>query len=159
MALYTLHLPHGRRDAAALEQAVVLRDGFSWAAFIFGPLWLVWHRLWLGLGLYVAAAVIIGGAEVLLGLGPRSSIALDLLVALALGFEGRSLRRAKLEAQGCSLEGVAAARRQDEAERKLLGPLVTPVSTPAPAGAASRPASLRQQGEPDIIGLFPTPGA
>ena len=49
MAAYTLHLDAQARpgERAALERAVVLRDGFSWGALIFQPLWVLWHRLWL----------------------------------------------------------------------------------------------------------------
>ena len=34
------------------ERFKFVRDGFSWGAFLFGPLWMVRHRLWLVLVLY-----------------------------------------------------------------------------------------------------------
>ena len=34
-------------EAPVAEKIVFLRDGFSHAAFVFGPLWLLWRRAWL----------------------------------------------------------------------------------------------------------------
>src|SRR6478672_11524495 len=49
MNVYTVHLKGSKDDLAALERAVFVREGFSWAALIVGPLWLLWNRLWLAL--------------------------------------------------------------------------------------------------------------
>ena len=40
MNTYTAHLAPGRAP-------VLLRDGFSWGAFFFGPFWLLAHRAWI----------------------------------------------------------------------------------------------------------------
>src|SRR5215831_21273317 len=47
----------------AIEHAdrfVFLRDGFSLGAFLFGPLWLFWRRLWVVLIAYLARVAAIG---------------------------------------------------------------------------------------------------
>ena len=38
------------------DRFVFLRERFSWAAFLFGPLWMIWRRLWLVL---IIASVIV----------------------------------------------------------------------------------------------------
>jgi hypothetical protein len=155
MAFYTVYLPEGRRDADALEQAVLLRDRFSWTAFVFSGLWLLWHRLWLGFAGYVVLAGLIAVASNLLGLGPRATFGLEALLALAVGFEGNSLRAWKLEARGFRLAGTVAARDTERAERRAFAALIAP---DAPGMAApARPLPLSGH-EPDIIGLFPTAG-
>src|SRR4051812_28041644 len=57
MAVFTVHLPRRLDDPAAVERVKFVREGFSWAAFFFGPLWLLFHRLWLTFLLWVVAAV------------------------------------------------------------------------------------------------------
>ena len=42
MASYVVMEPPGR---AGNGDAVLVRDGFSWLAFFFSPLWLLWHWL------------------------------------------------------------------------------------------------------------------
>jgi len=158
MAFYTVYLPEGRRDAEALEQAVLVADRFSWTAFIFSGLWLIWHRLWLGFAGYLVLAALIAVASNVLGIGPRATFGLEALLALAVGFEGVSLRAAKLERQGFRLAGTVAARDLERAERRAFAALITP---DAPGMAAPMPARpLPPSGrEPEIVGLFPNPGA
>ena len=60
MPVYTVHAPTARTPISApTDRFVFVRDGFHFWAFLFGPLWLVWHRLWLALiGWIVAVAVL-----------------------------------------------------------------------------------------------------
>ena len=48
-ASYTLHVaPHARPgDVEALDGANLVRDGFSWWAFVAPPVWFLAHRHWL----------------------------------------------------------------------------------------------------------------
>ena len=49
--VYSVFEPPERGGDAAdhMERFMFVRDGFSFAAFLFGPLWFLWHRLWLAL--------------------------------------------------------------------------------------------------------------
>ena len=47
MASYVAMLPPRGSPEQRMEQAVFIRDGFSWPGLIVPPLWLLWHRLWL----------------------------------------------------------------------------------------------------------------
>ena len=49
MAVFSVLEPplRANESAAAPDRFVFVRDRFNWAAFIFGALWMIWHRLWL----------------------------------------------------------------------------------------------------------------
>src|SRR5262249_62058490 len=49
--------------AADPDRFVFVRDGFSWWAFLLTPLWMLWHRLWLALIVYL---VFVAGMDGLL---------------------------------------------------------------------------------------------
>ena len=56
MPTFTVHAPQpGRTNdvSRAVEQFVFVRDGFYFWTFVLAPLWLLVHRLWLALLVYV----------------------------------------------------------------------------------------------------------
>ncbi|MDP3415645.1 DUF2628 domain-containing protein [Falsiroseomonas sp.] len=110
MKLYTVHAeappppgPEGWPEPKA-RPPVLVREGFSLAAAIFGPFWFAWNRLWweaLGfLVLTVAAGWLLPEA--------LATIAVPALHVLA-GFEARDRLRARLARRGQPLAGVVAA--------------------------------------------------
>jgi hypothetical protein len=107
--LYGAHL---KPDA----EPILIREGFSWGALVFGPLWLVAHRAWVAAALSFAGFVFIA----VLAPAPASGI-LALGLAVILGFVGEDLRSLALEQRGYSLVYVLAARGQDEAWMRLIG--------------------------------------
>ncbi|MBU8537022.1 DUF2628 domain-containing protein [Falsiroseomonas tokyonensis] len=110
MKLYTVHAeappppgPEGWPEPKA-RPPVLVKEGFSLAAAIFGPLWFAWNRLWweaLGLFLLIAAASLLL-PEALAG------VVVPALHVLA-GFEARDRLRARLARRGQKLAGVVAA--------------------------------------------------
>ena len=54
MKYWTVHLQPENRPVAP----VLVREGFSWGAFLLGPLWLLAHRAWIPAVLVIAAIVI-----------------------------------------------------------------------------------------------------
>ena len=62
MSVYTVHEPPQRgADASAdAERFVFVRDGFYWWAFLLTPFWMLRHRLWLVLVIYL---VVVGGLD------------------------------------------------------------------------------------------------
>jgi hypothetical protein len=59
MAVYTVHEPPLKRfeQVSDPERFDFVRDGFSFSAFVFGPLWMLWHRMWLVLLGYIGVSV------------------------------------------------------------------------------------------------------
>jgi len=158
MAVYTVHEPPRRNDDALAhtERFTFVRDGFSWPAFLFAPLWMLRYRLWLALIVYLLVVSALGAAARALG-GGDWLMAISLLVSLLVGFEASTLRRYGLARRGWKTLGVVVGDDLEAAERRFFdawaaGGVPRP-TTPSPAG----PAAPVPSGP--IIGLFPEPGA
>jgi hypothetical protein len=173
MPVYTVHAPSlGGADLRATDKFVFVRDGFHVWAMIFGPFWLLWHRLWLVLIGWVALLGAFQAGLSSLGVGGASIVLADLVIALLMGFEASSLRRWTLSRRHWRQLDVVVADDEDTAERRFFerwsqkqhgivndqwavdrgGP---PPSRHEPGQAFSNPPPLPSGG---IIGLFPEPG-
>lgn len=156
---FTLHpSPFASRgDPHALEQAELVRDGFSWGACLVPALWFFWHRHWLlGIGALVA---VVGLAAGLWGLGARSGsiVTAGILLHVLFGLEGASLRQFAYERRGRPAGAVVVASDITEAEAKSFGRWLRPVEPSSPQAEAMAPPggpSLRPWAAP-VIGLFP----
>ena len=108
MRIWTAHL---KPNAAP----VLVREGFSLGALVFGPLWLAVHRAWVPAAFTLAAWIAIGT----LTTGDlRDTLLLGLL--LLQGVSGHDLRRWSLERRGFTLAQVVTGRRADNALQTLL---------------------------------------
>jgi hypothetical protein len=156
MAVYTVHEPPRRNDdpLAHTDRFVFVRDGFSWAAFLFGPLWMLRHRLWLALIVYLIVVSALSAALRAVDAGGAAA-AVGLLVALLVGFEASSLRRYRLARRHWRNVGVVVGDDLESAERRFFDAWTAePVRPPPPPPGPPAPASSGP-----IIGLFPEPGA
>ena len=111
----TLYVVQARgADEEALVKAHFIKDGFAWAGFAFGWLWLVYHRLWLPAVLYV----VIETAFLVLALphiAPETVVLCDLLARFFVGLEGNRLREAR-GARRAALTEIIEAPDRDAAE-------------------------------------------
>ena len=158
MAVYTVHEPPRRNDDALAhtERFTFVRDGFSWPAFLFAPLWMLRYRLWLALIVYLLVVFTLGAATRVLGDGDWLR-ATSLLVSLLVGFESSSLRRYGLARRGWKTLGVVVGDDLEAAERRFFDAWAAgSVPRPAPPPVAG-PVAPAPSGP--IIGLFPEPGA
>src|SRR5215467_3446970 len=121
MAVYTVHEPPRRNDDALAhtERFVFVRDGFSWPAFLFGPLWMLRHRLWLAFIVYLFVVFALGAATRVAGAGDWV-LGISLLVALLIGFEASTLRRYGLARRGWNTVGVVVGDDLESAERRFF---------------------------------------
>jgi hypothetical protein len=94
---------------------ILVREGFSWGALLFGPLWLAVHRTWIAAALTLAAFVLI----VVLAEADVAAVLLTALIVL-LGLSGHDLRRWSLDHRGYLLAQVLVARNELEALGRLL---------------------------------------
>jgi hypothetical protein len=113
LALYSVHI-QGDGPQSAAETAFV-RQAFSWKAFIFGPLWLLRHRLWAGLALWAAAYSILIAASLTV-VSASACLFIALTLQMLLGLEANRLHEAKLAGQGYRLVEIIAAPAREEAE-------------------------------------------
>jgi hypothetical protein len=151
--------PAANRSTANGADAVVIRDGFSFAAFLLPPLWLLLHRLWIEAALASAALALAVGLSKLTGLALAAPF-LWLLLSLFVGLEGNALRIAALGRRGWSSWGVVEAGNLDDADAHYAMQIAgaetdADVATLMPAPSAN--AGTRSLvGEP--IGLLLNPG-
>lgn len=108
MRVWTAHFrQHGR--------PVLVREGFSLAAAVLGPIWLAANWAWVPAGFALAAGLAIG-------IFTDGGVRVVLLLALAwlTGILGRDLLRWQLRLTGYRLALVVAARDADGALARLL---------------------------------------
>ena len=153
---YTLHVPVNAEpgDPETLDEAELVKDGFSWGAFLFTFLWFFLHRLWLaGLGVLIAVVALPAVLQIL-RVDTGAAVVAELLLSFLIGLEANSLRRWTLRRRKPAVDVVTASDR-DEAERKAFSrwledgrePRLPVVSTHFGNAAYGSP-------EP-VIGLFP----
>lgn len=154
MKTYTLHLPAAatRGDPIALERAVVVPDGFSWAAFAFAPFWFVWHRLWLAAALVTLLLVgLVFGGRVI-GLSPGAGFLVLLLAAILIGLEASSLRRWTYARNERPARDAVIAGSRDDAEAKAFARWLGHASSRTPSSATG---ARTRDDHGGVIGLFP----
>jgi hypothetical protein len=169
MTLYTIHAPPAPDGIAVDPSALVfVKDGFSWPALLIPPVWLVWHRLWLTLLIWVVAVIVL---SILAGFaGSDASTAVMILFGFWFALEANGFRRWTLERRGYALIAVVEGRTVVEAERRFfaeagdagaepVAPALAPVQSPvqAPWPSVAPPVHAPRAG-PGIVGLFPAPG-
>ena len=166
MSVYTVHQPPLDSGAAATEpyRFVFVRDGFSWWAFLLTPLWLLRHRLWLALAIYVLVSAALDVGLRALGASVFVLVLAGLLISLLAGLEAGTLRRSKLARRHWRNIGVVTGDDVEDAERRFFdawtrqAPVRRPPSPPnAPASGPAAPAP--PSAPSGVIGLFPEPGA
>ena len=173
MSVYTVHAPPERATGRLpeSERIVFVRDGFSFWAFLVAPLWMLWHRMWIVLAGYIVVMAALETPMVLFGVSVTAKALVGFLIALLVGLEAGTLRRLTLRLRGWRNVGIVSGHDVEDAERRFFGnwmqlppekrgAAVPPPLPPAPPAASpSPPATPRGPQAPDVIGLFPEPGA
>lgn len=144
MATFAVFEPPLKKRSAAnvdalsrAERFKFVRDGFSWLAFIFGPVWMLCHRLWLALLCYCVAIFALTAGAMWFGLAEGAVTLASLVLALLVGFEATTLRRRKLLFWRWQDAGIVVERNREAAERRFFDRWVASVpaqiaDTPAP---------------------------
>jgi Protein of unknown function (DUF2628) len=173
MPVYTIHAPTtSNAGIRATDRFAFVRDGFHFWAALLGPVWLVWHRLWLALigWIILTLAMDIGMAS--LGAGRTAIFVANVLVALLMGFEAASLRRWTLSRRNWRQLDIVVADDEEQAERRFFDRWTAkqralsndqsavdrgapPPTRDIPGQPFSKPPPLPHS---EIIGLFPEPG-
>ena len=165
MAVYSVFEPPERGNGTVVnaERFAFVRDGFSFAAFVFGPLWMLWHRLWLVFVGYLGVGIFLAGAFHVLGTPGGARSLAGLLLSILVGLEASTLRRWTLIARGWRDHGIVVGDDLEAAERRFFSawvPATRDHATQPPTQPPLPPApKLRMPADNDVIGLFPQPGA
>ena len=156
MRIYTVHeLAGAPVDGAGI---VLVKEGFSWPAFLIAVPWLIFRQLWIPLAAFLAVTVLVAVLAEAAGLGPEGVTVCSAALQLLLAFEANDIRRWSLARKGYRTVGIVCGRTQGEAERDFFrrwhGPASASVRSPAPAVRPVWP-RRRQREDHGVIGLFP----
>ena len=136
MRVFTVHI---RRHGLDPEKDVrLVKEGFSWPAFLFTFLWALWHRMWwTALGLFVVVTGVGLAVEYLLADSAAGAAVLLALYA-GVGYLGNDLLRRHLDARGFVSAGPVLRQRP----RRGPPPLPRRRSGPRPRPGGGRAACL-----------------
>lgn len=149
MRTYTVHeRPDPAIDVLDRAEALVfVREGFSWAAAVLTPFWMIAHGLWLALVAYIAGLALMEGLQLAGGLDPQLASVLLLGVVVIVGYEAGAIRRWTLQQRGYTTLGAVSGRTMAECERRFFEAWVAgrPPMSPDSGenGRGSRPATGR----------------
>ena len=165
MSVFTVHEPP-LRAAEALpdpQRFAFVRDGFYFWAFALTPIWMLWHRMWLVLLIYLIVAVGVDSAMHYAGIGVGGVFVVGFLLSFLIGVEASTLRRFTLARRGWKNFGVVAGDGVEAAERRFYdvraASAASKAAQPTSASSAPPPSAQRAPQPSGIIGLFPEPGA
>ena len=113
---YSVHLLDNARDGGL----VLVRDGFSWLAFLFSVPWALYHRLWRVAGGLFVLQVALAALMLWAGLNEAQQGIVSLAVALAVGLAADEFRRGGLKRRGYAFEEIVMAENMDAATRRYL---------------------------------------
>jgi len=164
MPVYTVHEPSLRAVETSTdpERLAFVRDGFSRPAFLFAPLWMLWHRMWLVLVGYLVLTAALMALVKALGASTSAAFLVGVLVSLLVGLEASTLRRFALSRRGWKNIGIVSGDDIEDAERRFFDAWLarpTPAPDPPPAAGPRMPPPPPRVPPPGVIGLFPEPGA
>jgi hypothetical protein len=123
MRFYTVHLPPRETGLTALQvetEAVFIRDGFSWFAFILPVIFGLWHRQWLGLLTYATLSLALANLAGVTGLGFAGEALFALGLSLLAGLSANDWRRWRLAKENWREVAVVGAGNRIEAEIKYF---------------------------------------
>lgn len=153
MALYSVYVrpPATGREAPRNEKIRLIKSGFSWFAFVFPLVWLLFQRVWgwflVILALEIGLVALINRLEL-----PEWSLLLSgVAVMLYVGVSARDWLGSALERRGYRLIAMVSGEDEDEAYAAF-------VRRPKPRSSAVAEAKPVQNAEAgSVIGLFPNP--
>ncbi len=139
LRVFTVHRPPARtkRWEALDPLPELVKEGFSWPAFVFGVAWALYHKLWLVAAALVAVSAVIGVAFEQFQLGETAAALTFFALAVLVGLMGNDWRRASLRRRGYLEDGVVTASDAETALRRYLD--LSAIGASMPRAAAPAP--------------------
>ncbi|KAB2851546.1 MAG: DUF2628 domain-containing protein [Hyphomicrobiaceae bacterium] len=137
--IYTVHEP-AQPPADPLQRCEgieLVKEGFSWPAFVFAPLWLIANRMWLVLAGFAAMWLAVHLFFMTLPGGLNAVGLAWLVISLGFGLEANELRRWTLERSGYRMIAFVAGNSLDECEHRFFQSWLS--SAPSPRAPAAPP--------------------
>lgn len=112
--IYTVHAPAW--SPAADSDAVLVPEGFNWAAFVFGPLWALWHGMWRTAIVLLLVSLGLSGTILLAGMTEAVDMTASLAIQAAIGLWANDWRRYALSRRDFFERAVVSGRNLADAE-------------------------------------------
>ena len=133
MRHYSVYMPDHTSNgdtslAARTPLAEFVKDGFSWPALFLGPVWLLWHWLWIEFFGYVAVAGIFVLIFNWLDIEPALQFAAQAVIAFGLALIGNDVWRAALERREFREVSTVSGERLDDCEVRFFAGLDVPAA-------------------------------
>jgi hypothetical protein len=151
MARYVVHVRGERPEA--LAGARFVRDGFSWLALSFGPLWFFAKGAWISACLTLALLAGFVGLAIAFQLPGAVILLGTALINLLLALEAGALRSWELRLRGYRDVALVAGHDLDALEQRFFDEATSEV----PASPAAPSVSVHPSATVPVIGLFPNP--
>lgn len=122
MQTYTVHEPPNPPESRLKrsDRLVFVREGFSWWAALLAPIWMLTHRMWLALLLYLIGVTALDVALLRAEVSPQWVSLATIAVHLVIGFEAGSLRRWSLGRRRWQMLGVVTGQSRADCERRFF---------------------------------------
>ena len=122
MKVYTVHY---RQEASGSliglgEDAILVKEGFSWPAFLVPLIWLAYKRMWIVLAFYVAAAAGLTLLEQGEVVAESALFVGNLALNLILGLEGNDIYRWSLQRRRYREHAVVVGQNLVSAEQRYF---------------------------------------
>ena len=118
MRIYSVHIRRHGLDPD--YDFAVVKEGFSWPAFLFNIFWALWHRLWLVAVVLFVTPFVVAIASNVIGLAPAGQAVLILGWLVIVGMTANDVRRYFLACNGFVDRGIANGKTMDDALCKYL---------------------------------------
>jgi len=103
------------------DQGVVfVKEGYAWWCLIAPVIWFAFHRLWLGIVLFLGIATGLAAGLQHLGYGTQIQAGVVALFQVLVAAHANDLRRSVLAAQGYVVDAIVAGRNEEEAEARYF---------------------------------------
>lgn len=167
MATYTIYVPArfiaGEREPSpeAADEVRFVKEGFSWPALFVPLLWLLYHRMWGTLALYLAVVIALGWTMAALSLSATMTTIVWLVFGILFALEANTLRRLSLERRGYRLSDIVSGSSLQECEQRFFTAWLNRAPPARPVGAGREPRPPIVPSAPpggDVLGLFPERG-
>ena len=117
MQVFNIYL---RGSATTATDATAIKEGFCWPAFLFGPFWALWHRMWFSAAAIATAYVLIMVAVSVAGANGSMGNTVIIGAASLIGYAANDWRQNGMIEKGWRLAGLSAAADADAALRRFI---------------------------------------
>ncbi len=118
LRIFTVHIKPA--IAEPYEHAEFVEEGFSWYAFFFTGLWLLYKRLWWQALLVMGIASVFGVMQVQEILEPMSIVLLQAALGMIVGYHANDWLRSRLKRSGYIVADIVSGENILRAEQRFF---------------------------------------